>query len=159
MYNSKFMEEACGEALISINYHTGGPFGCVIVKDNEIVGRGHNKVLVDRNPTSHGEINAIHTACLRLNTYDLTGCDLYTTAEPCGMCLYACMWANIRNIYYGCSTSDTEQIGFRDNMFDNLTHLDREDLKYGQRKYLEQHDRDMCWEVFQTYFNSNHTIY
>lgn len=80
---------------------TADPFGTVIVKDGEIVGRGHNRVVVNQDPTCHGEMEAIRDACRNLGTFDLSGCELYTTAEPCPMCLGATLWANIPVVYYG----------------------------------------------------------
>ena len=81
-----FMKIAVEEALNGIRAGHGGPFGCVIVKDGQIVGRGHNEVVRQKDPTCHGEMMAIHDACQKLGTFDLTGCELYTTAEPCPMC-------------------------------------------------------------------------
>lgn len=92
----------------------GGPFGSVVVKDGIIVGMGHNTVIRDNDPTAHGEMNAIRDASKRLGTFDLTGCELYTSSEPCPMCLSAIMWANIKKVYYGCTVKDAERIGFRD---------------------------------------------
>lgn len=159
MYDSKYMIEACNEAQTSIDSHSGGPFGCVIVKDGQIVGRGHNQVLSTNDPTCHGEISAIRDACDNLKTFDLTGCELYTTGEPCGMCLYACFWANIDIVYYGCSVSDNGTIGFRDDFFDQKTNLNRQDLKSGKRKFLEQYDQSMCLEVFKRYQREYHKLY
>ena len=96
-----FMKEALNEAYQGIEDGHGGPFGAVIVKDGEIVGRGHNSVLKNQDPTCHGEVMAIHDACKRLKTFNLKGCDIYTTGYPCPMCLSAIMWANIKEIYYG----------------------------------------------------------
>ncbi|MCI6722600.1 nucleoside deaminase, partial [Treponema porcinum] len=91
-----FMKEALSEAYNGIENRHGGPFGTVIVRDGKIVGRGHNKVLLNRDPTCHGEMEAIRDACKNLDTFDLSGCELYTTAEPCPMCLGAILWANIK---------------------------------------------------------------
>lgn len=159
MYDSKYMVEACNEAQKSVDSHSGGPFGCVIVKDDKIVGRGRNQVLSTNDPTCHGEISAIRNACDNLKTFDLTGCELYTTGEPCGMCLYACFWANIRNVYYGCSVDDNASIGFRDDIFDHITKINRYDLKYSNRRFLEQHDQPMCLEVFKQYVEADHKLY
>ena len=94
---------AIDRALEGIEAGDGGPFGSVIVKDGKVVGVGHNKVVKDNNPTLHGEMVAIADACHNLGTFDLSGCEIYTTGEPCHMCLCACMWANIDKIYYGCT--------------------------------------------------------
>ena len=138
--SDKYMELAVKEAYDGINCGEGGPFGCVIVKDGRVVGSGHNRVLAKKDPTCHGEIMAIHDACKALDTFDLSGCELYTTAEPCPMCFGAILWANIGKIYYGCNISDTEKIGFRDKLFYN-TAMDR----------AEELDREECLEIFEEY--------
>ncbi len=117
MDHKEFMNEAIKEAYAGIEAGHGGPFGTVIVKDGAIVGRGHNRVLLKQDPTCHGEVEAIRDACANLGTHDLVGCVLYTTAEPCPMCLGATLWANIRALYYGCDRKDTDAIGFRDDAF------------------------------------------
>lgn len=149
-----FMQLAIAEARDGIEHGHGGPFGTVIVKDGEIVGRGHNCVLRDNDPTCHGEVSAIRDAGRNLGTFDLSGCELYTTGEPCHMCLCACMWANISKIYYGCTIADNERIGFRDNKFDAI---------FGGRdklgNLLEPLDRDDCLELFDDYANMQHQGY
>lgn len=120
MEKINYMKLAVEEAREGIRNGEGGPFGSVIVKDGEIVGRGHNQVLKNNDPTCHGEVCAIRDACSRLGTYDLSGCIIYTTGEPCHMCLCACMWANIEKIYYGCTIEDNGLIGFRDDKFDRI---------------------------------------
>lgn len=148
-----FMQEAIDEACIGIINKHGGPFGTVIVKDGLVVGRGHNVVLKANDPTAHGEISAIRDACANLNTYDLDGCILYTTGEPCPMCLFACKWANIKKVYYGCNIEDNSIIGFRDEEFDS--HVSREDFS----AFLECVDRDACIALFEVYRNMDHEIY
>ena len=103
------MKEAVSEAYEGIKHGDGGPFGTVIVKDGKIVGRGHNRVIKNQDPTCHGEIEAIHDACKNLGTFDLSGCKLYTTSEPCPMCLGAILWANIDTVFQGCNISDAEK--------------------------------------------------
>ena len=117
---NKFMEMAIEEAKLGIVEGHGGPFGCVIVKDGVVVGKGHNEVIKNNDPTCHGEMMAIHDACKNLKTFNLKGCELYTTGEPCPMCFSAILWANIDKVYYGCNINDTENIGFRDNVFYQL---------------------------------------
>ena len=95
----------------------GGPFGAVVVKGNEIVGEGWNRVLSGADPTAHGEIVAIRNACKQLKTHSLEGCEIYTTGEPCPMCLGAIYWARIERIYYGFSIMDAQAIGFDDVHF------------------------------------------
>ncbi len=134
------MKLAAEEAFAGIRAGHGGPFGCVIVKNGEVVGRGHNEVLKNQDATCHGEIMAIRAACRTLGTYDLGGCELYTTAEPCPMCAGAVQWANIDKVYYGCRVSDTDRIGFRDQAF------------YDEKeKAFEELDREECLEIFDEY--------
>ncbi len=141
-----FMQEAIKEARDGIHAHHGGPFGSVIVRDGNIIARGHNRVLLNNDPTCHGEMEAIRNACAALNTYDLSDCELYTTGEPCPMCLCACMWANIKTVFYGCTIDDNAAIGFRDARFD--------DVMGGREKlddYLIEVDRDACLQLFEEY--------
>jgi tRNA(Arg) A34 adenosine deaminase TadA len=141
-----YMQEAIGEALEGIRLGHGGPFGSVVVKDGTIVGRGHNRVLSDDDPTCHGEICALRDAGKTLKTHDLSGCVLYTTGEPCTMCLCACLWANIEKVYYGCTIAENSRIGFRDGEFDRL---------FGGRgalgDYLVRIDEDACRRLFDEY--------
>lgn len=147
MDRKEFMKEAINEAYEGIRSGDGGPFGTVIVKQGKIVGRGHNRVLRHRDPTCHGEMEAIRDACANLGTHDLTDCELYTTAEPCPMCLGATLWANIRTLYYGCNRKDTDQIGFRDDAF--------YDYLEGKNQLLTQTElgREECKELFRDYVN------
>ena len=115
MYNQEFMLKATSEANNNLQTNEGGPFGAVIVKDDKIVGKGHNRVLINHDPTCHAEIEAIRDACKNLNTHDLTDCTLYTSCYPCPMCLSAIIWANIKKVYYGNTAKDTADIGFRDD--------------------------------------------
>ncbi len=140
----RFMKIAIDEAEKGIAAGHGGPFGCVIVKDGKVIGKAHNEVLLQHDPTCHGEIMAIRNTCKDLGTIDLTGCELYTTAEPCPMCLGAILWANISKVYYGCSISDTDSIGFRDEVFYD-TWNDK------AREILSELDREDCLRVFDKY--------
>lgn len=149
-----YMGEALKEAYEGIEQGHGGPFGTVIVKDGTIVGRGHNRVVYKKDPTCHGEMEAIRDACRTLDTFDLSGCELYTTAEPCPMCLGAVLWANIRTVYYGCDRGDTDAIGFRDKKF--YEYLD------GKEGVLEvrELEREKCRELFAAYErNAGKTMY
>ena len=142
---NKFMSEALNEAYEGIKNHHGGPFGSVVVKDGEIIGRGHNCVLRDNDPTFHGEIQAIRDACKNTGTHDLSGCELYTTAQPCPMCLGAILWAGIDKVYYGCNIDDTEKIGFRDEVFYKMLDSGNSGEK------LVCIDRDECLKLFGDY--------
>lgn len=148
------MSMAIEEAMEGIKRQHGGPFGTVIVKDGVVVGKGHNMVLKNNDPTCHGEVAAIRNACSHLGTHDLTGCELYTTGEPCQMCLCACLWANISKVYYGCTIADNGRIGFRDDKFDQMF-SGREKLG----DFLTEVDRDKCIELFDTYTKMQHEIY
>ena len=147
------MKEAIKEAYEGIKNKHGGPFGTVVVKDGKIVGRGHNRVLLNHDPTCHGEMEGIRDACKNLGTHDLKGCELYSTAEPCPMCLGAILWSNITQIYQGCNKKDTNSIGFRDDKF--YEHFE------GKTKIIniKEDDREGCLKLFDDYVKDNHTLY
>ncbi|MBR4975102.1 MAG: nucleoside deaminase [Bacteroidales bacterium] len=109
-----FMSRAIELAAENAGSVTGGPFGAVIVKDGEIVAAQSNKVTVDIDPTAHAEVNAIREACKVLGTFDLSGCVLYSSCEPCPMCLSAAYWAHIDKIYYAADRYDAAKVGFDD---------------------------------------------
>lgn len=113
MSNKKFMNRAIDLSINNIKKQ-GGPFGCVIVKNNEIIAEGVNKVTLNNDPTAHAEIVAIRDACKSQNTFNLSGYELYTSCEPCPMCLSAMYWAHIDKIYYGNSREDASKINFDD---------------------------------------------
>jgi guanine deaminase len=118
----KFMLEAIRLSRAGMQNNEGGPFGCVIVKDDKIVGRGCNKVLATNDPTAHAEVTAIRDACANLNTFQLTGCEVYTSCEPCPMCMGAIYWARPDKVYYANNREDAARIGFDDSMiYDELT--------------------------------------
>lgn len=150
---NKFMRMAIKEAKKGIESHHGGPFGAVIVKDGKVVGKGHNQVLKNNDPTCHGEIMAIHKACKNLKTFDLSGCELYTTGEPCPMCYAAILWANIDKVYYGCSIQDNENIGFRDKKFYEMQQPEF------RNKVVKELDREKCLELFEYYNSLEHNLY
>ncbi len=108
-----FMAEAVGLSLESVA-EGSGPFGAVVVLDGRVVGRGRNRVTVDLDPTAHAEIAAIRDACRNLNRYDLTGCEMYASCQPCPMCLSAAYWARIGKIWYANTTAQAAQAGFDD---------------------------------------------
>ena len=110
----KFMKEAVKAAIHGMNNNHGGPFGCVVVKDDQIIGVGFNKVTSTNDPTAHAEILAIRAACQHLNSFQLEGCVIYTSCEPCPMCLGAIYWARPDRVYYGCTHLDAAKIGFDD---------------------------------------------
>ncbi len=131
------MHQAIKEALKGVEHNHGGPFGAVIVKDGKILSKAHNEVVKNNDPTAHAEINAIKKASKKLQNFDLSGCEIYTTCMPCPMCLGAIKWANIKTIYYGATSKDADVIGFRDEEF-----YEKETLE------LKNIDRDECLEPF-----------
>ncbi len=144
---NKFMKVAIEEAENGINRGHGGPFGAVVVKNGEIIGRGHNHVVTDSDPTCHGEIDAIRNACRNIDSFSLEGADIYTTSEPCPMCLAAILWANINHVYYGCTIKENDMIGFRDEVFYNQMLISTKNLE----KKLTQIDHDECLKLFEKY--------
>lgn len=137
------MDIAIQEAQIGIDDAHGGPFGAVVVRGGIIIGRGHNRVLLNQDPTCHGEIEAIRDACRNTGSFSLEGADIYTTSEPCPMCLGAVLWAGIRNIYFGCNREDAEDIGFRDKVFYDTM----DQMSYR----LIPSQREDCLELFARY--------
>lgn len=111
----QFMQAAIELARKGMNSGHGGPFGSVIVKGDAIVGRGYNSVLLENDPTAHAEVVAIRDACRHLNTFQLAGCELYTTCEPCPMCLGAIYWARPEKVYFACTHDDAANAGFDDS--------------------------------------------
>ena len=147
-----FMELAKKNAEIGVSKNEGGPFGAVIVdENNNIIATGNNKVLLQNDPTAHAEIVSIRATCKKLNTYDLTGMTIYTSCEPCPMCLSAIIWSNISTVYFACTKNDAANIGFRDDAI-------YEYLKGSNKSLLNltQIDRLECLELFKNY---NKTIY
>jgi len=135
MRKETFMKQAIKEAYKGIEASDGGPFGCVIIKDGIIIGKGHNEVLKNNDCTCHGEMQAIRDACKNLNTFDLSGCELYTSAKACPMCQGAIQWARISKVYEACNYEDTEEIGFDDkNFFENP--IQGEELLRGEGRKL-----------------------
>lgn len=127
-YNIKFMRKAIALSVENVK-KGGGPFGAVIVKDGKIIASGVNRVTANSDPTAHAEVNAIRKASRKLKTFDLAGCEIYTSCEPCPMCLGAVYWAHLDKMYYGNSKADAKNIGFDDSfIYDEL------DLKPEERK-------------------------
>ena len=143
---NKFMKIAIKEAQKGIRNNEGGPFGSVIVKDGKVLSKAHNQVLLKHDATCHGEMQAIRKASKRLKSFNLEVCEIYTTGEPCPMCLGAILWSNIKKVYYGCNIVDTEEIGFRDNKFYNLT-------KEEKASFINELDREECLKLYEEYKN------
>lgn len=152
----EFMKEAINESAKNLETGHGGPFGAVVVKDGVIVGRGHNEVIKNNDPTCHGEIQAIRDACHHLGTYDLSGCELYTSAQPCPMCLSAIIWANIRTVYYGNTAKDAAAIGFRD---DYIYQFIKEGCTDRSVLSLTQLNPEEAFRIFRAYKEKNMPVY
>jgi tRNA(Arg) A34 adenosine deaminase TadA len=116
MDHEKYMREAIQLSLEAVRGNRGGPFGCVIVRDGRVIGRGSNHVTSDNDPTAHAEVTAIRDACRALGTFSLEGATLYTSCEPCPMCLSAIYWARIKEGYFGNTRQDAAVIGFDDDL-------------------------------------------
>jgi len=148
---NKYMDIAIDLSKDNFNKKYGGPFGACIVKDNKIIGKGINLVIKNSDPTAHAEIMAIRDACKNINSYDLSGCELYTSCYPCPMCLSAIIWANIKEVYYANTKEDAADIGFRDEfIYDYLANLS--DNKINKKVLnLKSVNREDALEVFKKY--------
>ncbi len=113
---NKYMKVAVAEAFSGMKHNCGGPFGAVIVRRRKIVARAHNEVIALNDPTAHAEIAAIRAASRKLKKFDLSDCEIYSSCEPCPMCLAAIYWARIKRLYYGCTEDDAADIGFADKI-------------------------------------------
>ncbi|WP_027891304.1 nucleoside deaminase [Calidithermus chliarophilus] len=150
----EFMQEAARLALENVQSGLGGPFGAVVVKDGQIIARGANCVTRTNDPTAHAEVVAIREACRVLGTFDLSGCEVYTSCEPCPMCLSAIYWARIGKIYYGCTAQDAAAIGFADQfIYDELSRPKSE-----RRLPLEQLERQLCLRAFEAWEQDTNKI-
>jgi tRNA(Arg) A34 adenosine deaminase TadA len=141
---NKFMLRAIELSISSAN-GTGGPFGCVIVKDDKIIAEGSNKVTFSNDPTAHAEIVAIREACKKLNTFNLSGCDLYASCEPCPMCLSAIYWSHVDNIFYANTREDAKKINFDDSLIYSEISKKNEDRKIPIKQML----RDEALKAFE----------
>ena len=152
---NEYMKIAKEIAENGMNHDEGGPFGAIITdKEGNIIAKGNNQVLKNNDPTAHAEVVAIRNACSKLNKYDLSEYILYTSCEPCPMCLSAIIWSNIKKVYYACTKNDAAGIGFRDDMIYEYLKGNNTDLIN-----LKQIDRDECIELFEKYKKQGKTIY
>ena len=136
MNSDFFMQKAIDLSIKNI-HNNGGPFGCVIVKNNKIISEGVNGVTQNNDPTAHAEIVAIRNACKKLNTFDLSGCELYTSCEPCPMCLRAIYWSHIDLVYYGNSRENAAEIQFDDEFIYNEMKKDINERKIPLKQILK----------------------
>ncbi|MBQ2872610.1 MAG: nucleoside deaminase [Bacilli bacterium] len=143
------------EARRTMNQNLGGPFGAVILdEDDNVIAVASNTVLGSNDPTAHAEINALRKAGEKLGTHDLSGCKLYATGYPCPMCLSAIIWSNIKEVYYGTDLSEAENIGFRDQQIYDFLNGHNVGLLN-----IKQKAHDICLELFQEYDDKNKEIY
>lgn len=145
-----YMKLSAQEAEKNLKTGDGGPFGCVILKDGQLVAQAHNQVLIDHDPTAHAEITAIRQATKKLGTHDLSGCVVYTSCYPCPMCLGALIWANVKKVYYGNTAKDAAAIGFRDDFIYDFIKGNAKDANVMD---LEQMERDITIPAFNEFMN------
>jgi guanine deaminase len=151
-----FMKEAIKEAYYGMRHNHGGPFGAVVVCKGKIVSRAHNCVLKTNDPTAHAEVNAIRKASRKLKRYNLSGCEIYTTAEPCPMCFSAIHWARIKKIYFGASIADAKKAGF------NELEISAKDMKKHGKSKVELREKVLCKECtlpFKEYVKTKKRTY
>ena len=138
MNHENFMNEAVKAALQGMENNEGGPFGCIVVKDGEIIGRGNNKVTSTNDPTAHAEVTAIRDACKNIGSFQLDGCIIYTSCEPCPMCLGAIYWARPDKVYFGSNQQDAANIGFDDAFFTKKFHCPMKKEAFHLNKFQEK---------------------
>ena len=137
MKKEDFMRKAIELSIENVK-NGGGPFGAVIVKGDEVIATGVNRVTANHDPTAHAEVSAIRAACEKLGTFDLEGCEIYTSCEPCPMCLGAIYWAHLDKIYYGNNKTDASRIGFDDSFIYDELALERKDRKKVMEEMLPE---------------------
>lgn len=152
--NQDFMKLAIEMAIDGVKKKGSGPFGAVIVKGNELVGMGINQVTRGLDPTAHAEIVAIRDACQRLRTFSLVGLEIYTSCEPCPMCLGAIYWARLDKVYYGATREDAAKINFDDRHFYEEIKKDPSERKVPMNQLM----RDECIKIFDTWANFDEKI-
>ena len=150
----KYMEEAIKMAQNGIRNNEGGPFGAVVVKNGEIIGRGNNRVTSTNDPSAHAEVVAIRDACNRLGNFQLEGCEIYTSCEPCPMCLGAIYWARPDKVYFGCTKNDAAEINFDDDFIYKELELPLDERKIEFTQIMEEDAR----AVFKEWENKNDKI-
>ena len=147
MKKEDFMRKAIELSIENVK-NGGGPFGAVIVKGDEVIATGVNRVTANHDPTAHAEVSAIRAACEKLGTFDLEGCEIYTSCEPCPMCLGAIYWAHLDKIYYGNNKTDAARIGFDDSFIYDELALERKDRKKVMEEMLPEEAKAafQAWE-------------
>ncbi|HUD55375.1 MAG TPA: nucleoside deaminase [Terracidiphilus sp.] len=152
--NPEFLRRAIALATQNVDTGKGGPFAAVIVRAGQVVGEGANSVTATNDPTAHGEVNAIRAACKALGTFTLAGCELYTSCEPCPMCLAAAYWARLDAIYFGCSAADAARAGFDDAFLYSEFRKDAAERKLPSTQLLG----DEAWASFAAWIESTNKI-
>ncbi len=152
--NPLFMRRAIELAARNVEAGLGGPFAALIVRDGIVVGEAANSVTTTNDPTAHGEINAIRKACAALQTFSLEGCEIYTSCEPCPMCLAAIYWARIELIYYGSSSEDAARAGFNDSYLYKEIRLGHQERAVPARQLLGPE----AWHCFQVWIEATSKI-
>jgi len=145
-----YMERAIELARKGMTEGEGGPFGAVVVRDSQIIGEGWNRVLATNDPTAHGEVTAIRDACTKISAFSLEGCEIYTTGQPCPMCLGAIHWARLGAIYYGFGIEDAAHIGFDDSEFFRQFSLPQEQRNIPQNQLGKEQALQLAtdyWEL------------
>jgi len=147
--HEKFMRIAIALSEYNVKQGQGGPFGAVIVKDGIVIAQSANKVIAENDPTAHAEISAIRLACRELGTYNLAGCEIYTSCEPCPMCLGAIYWAHIDKIYYANTKADAAEIGFDDHLIYNelACNMDKRKIPFVQLLREEALTTFKLWQL------------
>ncbi|MFE3976966.1 MULTISPECIES: nucleoside deaminase [Peribacillus] len=146
----KFMEMAVRLAYENVLAKNGGPFGAIIVKDGTVVGKGCNNVTTANDPTAHAEVQAIRDACRHLNSFQLTDCEIYTSCEPCPMCIGAIYWARPKAIYYACTKEDAAHIGFDDHFIYQELGLPME-KRIIKMEQMSFNNHDLPFRTWETY--------
>ncbi len=152
--NPEFLRRAIALATENVVSGAGGPFAALIVRDGRIMAEGVNTVTATHDPTAHGEVNAIRAACKALGTFTLAGCELYTSCEPCPMCLAAAYWARIDAIYYGASATDAARAGFDDAFLYDELRKDQSARKLPATQLLGEE----AWSSFAAWIASDSKI-
>jgi guanine deaminase len=154
MSDIHFMQKAVEEALQNVLSNHGGPFGAIVVKDGKIIGIGRNEVTASNDPTAHAEVQAIRDACKYLNDFQLTDCEIYTSCEPCPMCIGAIYWARPKAVYYACTKQDAAKIGFDDQFIYEQLELPVEHRKIPMKQIFTD-EGDL---PFRTWEGSNNKV-
>ena len=146
---SEFIRKAIDLALFNVTTSQGGPFGALVVKDGRVIGIGLNEVTASNDPTAHAEVQAIRNACHFLNDFRLTDCDIYTSCEPCPMCIGAIYWARPRAVYYASTKEDAARIGFDDQFIYEQLSLPMEQRKIPMKRLILE-DSNIPFETWET---------